>query len=313
MSWAFSSFPPTPPATFYNKSVKLLSNLFSLALLISVTACGFELDFKESQQAKITVPDGLGGLVEPILGSLVCSGTVTAELYKLQSGGTLGHTPELTVPVTSGLYYFARATLPASSSSKVEFVVLIKGCSEQLSRPVTKLELNQNINYVTTLMGLTAHSILVNPLDTIEQNDLEDYQALLSGTSVLNVYNNLVGSPTAISEFNHLFNDSPGKFLDSYPVTTVTSFPTTIDEGVLSPFSVSASHFHPSYDDAFEWVVNGVTQSTSSTWNYTPASNASGLYTVDLYVGADDGSNHVDRAKPYFLLTRTLRIMDTVP
>jgi hypothetical protein len=126
-------------------------------------------------------------------------------------------------------------------------------------------------------------------------------------------YSNLIGSTALSNQFTNSFADSATKLLDSHPVISLSSFPTTINEGLASVFSVHALHFDTSYVTAYEWHLDGSEASISSSWNYTPSANASGNHSVQLFVGQATGSSRVDRTKPFYTVTKTVQVLNTLP
>ena len=302
-----------------------MKHWFIYLTLLALSACSKELELTTS----FLKSSGLGGTITPLNGivlqqnkshglieeayAVTCDSNVYARLYAIEANGSLNSQPLLSTQVTSGRYEFPKNGLPSNTTSKVKYQVMIEGCDQYLSRPVTSFDKKQNVTYGSSLVGLATQATLNKPISQTEAVEVKALIDSLDGTSVLDAYTTLSGAPALTSKFTATFADVPSKLLDSYPSVALTSFPTMGSEGLATSFQVGSQHFDSSYTTAYEWHLNGVEQSTAAGWNYIPTANASGNYTVTLFIGKDEGTNHVDRTKPFYTTTRTIQIMDTIP
>ena len=242
----------------------------------------------------------------------MCDSSVYAILYKLKVDGTLEESAITSTLVQNGRYEFSGNTA-LESTSKVSYQVMIEGCDQYLSRPVTTLDLNQDVTWGSSLVGAASHTYLSRPLVQVEGTVVKQLIDSLNASSIMGNYSSLSGDASLVASFSTIFGEAPAILLDSYPANIIENFPSTINEGLPSIFKVTSLHFDPTYTVAYEWHLDGVEQSNSSQWTYSPSANSSGLKNVSLYVGQDNGSARVERTKPYYTITRQVRILNTIP
>jgi large repetitive protein len=298
--------------------------LIPLILLTSLLSCQSEINFGTSKKSSflggsisalngIVSHDADSSLIPMAYANPVCGTSVFARIYAILPDGTMDTTALASVEVSGGRYGFSKDALASLPASTVSHQVVIEGCDQYLSRPITDLNLKQDVTYQSSLVASVANAALNK---TLYQTDRGTVRALidsLSGPSVLGTYANLNSSVTLSNQFASAFADAPVKLLDSHPVVILGALPTMGNEGLTNHFEVSAIHFDPGYAIAYEWHLDGVEQSTSAQWNFIPSADSSGNHTVTLFVGLDSGSAHVDRTKPFYVVNKNFQIIDTLP
>ena len=293
-------------------------------ILIMITGCA-----KQLQVSLPVVGGSLGGSIPALNGIVfhqnensfissayavpVCNASVYARLYPLQADGTLEENPIASVEVENGRYDFPKSALPLLTSANVSHQVVIEGCDQYLSRPITDLNNSQNITWQSSLIGSATYADLNKTLYQTDRPTVKSLIDSLTGPSVLGAYTNLDSTSSLSSQFTSAFADTHTKLLESHPMVTLSSFPSMGNEGLSNSFTVSAMHFDPSYTIAYEWHLDGVEQSTAASWAYIPSADSSGNHTITLFVGKDVGTFHVDRAKPFYTVTKTFQVIDTIP
>lgn len=292
-------------------------------LLLTLVACG-QYQF-ESGKSNI-----LGGRVLPLEGIVQstptspslfplayaapsCDSTVYARLHALENDGSLNNNPILSTEVSDGKYAFG-SELPADIlHTFVKYQIVIEGCDQVFYRPVTDLNMNQDVTYTSTLVGHATQTQLTNPLPNSSRSEIEFLINRNSGASILQAYNNLDSNPELNTKFQNIFSDVPAKLVLSHPSVSVLNFPNMINEALPSTFKVSALHFDPAYPIGYEWHLDGVLKGNLNQWVFTPSADSAGTYVVSVFVGHSNGSGGVDRTKPFYFLSRTITIINTVP
>ena len=293
-------------------------------ILILITACA-----KQLQVNLPAIGGGLGGSIPALNGIVfhqdenslissayavpVCNTSVYARLYPLKADGTLEEDPIVSVEVENGRYDFPKGTLPLLTSANVSHQVVIEGCDQYLSRPITDINTIQNVTWQSSLIGSATNAGLNKTLYQTDRPTVKSLIDSLNGPSVLGAYTNLDSTSSLSSQFTSAFADTHTKLLESHPTVTLSAFPSMGNEGLSNSFTASAMHFDPSYTIAYEWHLDGVEQSTAASWAYIPTANSSGNHTITLFVGKDVGTFHVDRAKPFYTVSKTFQVMDTIP
>ncbi len=272
---------------------------------------------------------GFGGRVAPLDGivfqddksvslvsrayATICDDTVYARMYAVKSDGTLEESPYASTTVRGGRYTFHDSLLPNFEGTKVSYQIVVEGCDQYLSRPVTNNDSQQDVTWGSSLLGLIPFAYLNKPLTDADRTEIQSLITELNSNTVMNNYTGLIASTDLSGKFLSMFADPATKLLQARPHVSAITIPTIISEGLPASFSLRASHFDPSYDIAYEWHLDGVESALTSAWTHTPAADSSGSRTVTLFVGKDNGSSRVDRTIPFFTVTKTIQVMNTLP
>ncbi len=201
--------------------------------------------------------------------------------------------------------------------TSVSYVLMASGCGENFYRPVTDYT-DQDISMGTTFLGFLPE---VNEAGKKELNHLtlSQMSSVLTRLTSVNE-SNLSDSFDAIAQdasskaaFESLTGISIESLKEIPPTTVAISLPSTIKEGQSNSLSVTAQHWYAGYQKAHQWVVDGTTSSTSASLSWSLGKNSQGAHTVTLYVGSDNGSGHIDLAKPVYQKSMSLNVQDTYP
>lgn len=252
--------------------------------------------------------------IESAYASVVCDDEMYAHVHKVENNGQLNSTAVASSLVKNNKYEFEIRDLPLDiHGDTVQYQVLISGCEEIFYRPVTELNANQDVSYASTIIGLTAQTVLSIPLSQAPKADIELLIKSLSGTNLGQAYVNLNNIAANSSDFQKIFGDSPNKIADSHPSVSIVSFATMVNEGLSSTFKVSSLHFDQTYNIAQEWKLDGAPTSLLNQWVFSPGPDAAGTYVVSVIVGRNDGTGHVDQTKPFFSHAQNVTVLNTIP
>lgn len=297
---------------------------YLILLLLLFSGCG-KVIFKSGSSLT------LGGKILPLNGivlsspnsshliaaahaNITCDSTVYARLYQLKDDGGLEATPFSSVAITSNKYEFTKADLPIDlDTPKVKYQVVIDGCDEVYSRPVTGVNQSQDVTYSSTLIGSVVQTSLSKSLSDANRSEVDKLLNQMSGTSILDAYSNLHNSAALSQEFLQIFSDPPTKLADAHPSVSVSTYPTLVNEGLPSVYKISTIHFDPAYSIAYEWHLDGIEVGSLNQWVFTPGADQAGSYVVTLYVGKSNGSGHVDRSKPFYVHSQNVQVLNTIP
>lgn len=240
-----------------------------------------------------------------------------AEIYTLDADGVKSATALATTAVASdGTFVFRGVTGLATDiqSSKVKFIISVSGCTDTLSRPLTGKK-NQEISLGSTLVekvSLIEYSGKKSLSETqkTEIESLIDRLNQLSGSDLNAVYTQFLADLSASTGFQAVFGVPVNELQYSLPTINALNAPTSVDELVTAAFSISASHWHPSYTVAYIWKLDGSQVSTSANYNYIPSKTSQGMHTVELFVGKSDGLGGIDTTKAYVTKSFALTVND---
>lgn len=296
----------------------LLSILTSLIL----TGCGV-VNFNPGKSAAFIsgkIPSLQGIVYNPSVFSIIqeaaaiqCDSDIYARLYEIQTDGTLAANAIASQKLETNTYFFDLEALKLSLSEKISYQVEVEGCEERLARPVTNYGDNQDVTLSSTIIGLVTVGHTTISLSQAKRAEVEKLINSFNGTNLYNAYQNLDTNAEAKNLFQAVFLDTPEVILDAKPKLTFVNIPSLLSEGISSQFKVGAFHVDPNYHFAYEWRLDSTTKNSTSTWNFSPTANESGTYNITLYVGQDDGTGHVNTAKPYHVINSIIMVADTIP
>lgn len=297
------------------------SILITLTLSVLLAGCGRMLKLNLAEGVKI------GGKILPLQGMIVSSGhqfvskayastctdNVYARLYKINEDGKLAEEPIQSVLVKDDSSYLFEESSMALSPN-VSYQVMIVGCDMVLSRPITDLNLQQDVTYLSTVVGeaVNAEGIgrVINQVTRIE------IEALITATESSNLndaFTKLSTDLTLKAAFVNVFQSQPDVLLQTLPTMTMIQIPSMVNEGMVNQLKLGAYHWNSSYTFAYEWYVDGVLKHIGNTWNYSPDGNGQGNYSIRYIVGWNNGSGRVDTSKPYLDGIVPVAVLDTIP
>nr|MBP9680676.1 hypothetical protein [Bacteriovorax sp.] len=306
----------------------------SLIILCLFSSCGYKVNSVGSNLLSST-ESVISGVISPLVGSIAedktqrsllinnaysaaCADPVYAKLFRLESDGSVNDNSPLDSQLVSAdaKYSFDLKALSVTSASQnIEYLVKVEGCNGDVyKRPVTAFDKDQNLDARTTVIAevINSNTLLSTTLNQVDKKEILNLIESVSGTTLSSALASLTNTGAASSQFRKLFGVNPSVILSAKPEVQLISPYTIINELALSVFSASTFHVDPNYSFAYSWKLDGVVKSTSSTWNYIPSANNSGDHQVDLYVGIDDGTGHIDTAKPYYTKIISIHVNNNI-
>ncbi len=202
-------------------------------------------------------------------------------------------------------------------ASKVKYQIEIAGCAEALTRPLTASK-DQVVSRGSTLIEKLARIQDAAKKNVTEVSPASVEQLLkdlnsLGSTSLEGAYADAVANTSLATSFQSTFNTNITNLIYSKPLVSAATVPTTLVENTASNFSVTAVHWSSTYNLAYEWILDNVVVSNSSTYAFTPNKNQQGTKSLELRVGWNNGSNGVDATKAYFTQAQSIAISNTYP
>jgi hypothetical protein len=296
-------------------------NFLRLFLVLTlVQGCGFSFKTFTSSSTKIRgrVPTLAGVVSVPSHNSFhayaaTCTGKV--KLFALDANDRVVM-PELasTQIQSDGSYEFTNLAvldLPANVNHVLE-VETDGTCFSFLQRPLTDLTQPQDITPLSTVVSYSRSASLAKRLTAVSRQSvhglLEEATPL---TDTMDSYNELASNRAAT--FSSAFSDSPAKLLDAAPFIRNSALPAgALAEGSSSNWRVPTVHWNPGYNGLIVWKLDGVLVGTGNNLNFSPGANAAGSRTLEVFVGANDGSGQVDTLKPYVYVSRDFVVQNSI-
>lgn len=244
--------------------------------------------------------------------------TPMASVYTLNSQGQRDLPAKATTSVdANGAYEFKNLSSLglrlSGTTNSTPLLVDVSGCSEDLARIVTGSS-SQNIHYGTTLIAWVAQSERASAIAAASREKLSQLMELLKAeTSQTAAYSTLASNSTLSALFAEAFGASPNVLEDAAPSLLSSTIPTTGSEQVALSLSASAQHWRAGYSLIYEWHLGSSLLSTGQNTTWTPSDNSQGTRTLTLFIGKDNGSGHIDTAKPYTSKAFTVQIANAHP
>jgi VCBS repeat-containing protein len=218
-------------------------------------------------------------------------------------------------------FEFDPNALELDLDSPTKYLLRTTGCDQTYERIVTSFFTLQDLSPTSTLISkIFKSAITVNPEDLDGkklENVIEEVQKTITHSDdPENAYTELNTNPTAQTMFQDTFNgEDHTKLADAAPDIKTINIPASMAEKVSSIFSVTSEHWNTSYVTAYQWKLDGVTQSNGNSWTYTPTANAKRSVNIQLLVGSKEvnPSNDVDTTLPHHVFNYTISISDDFP
>jgi hypothetical protein len=229
---------------------------------------------------------------------------VFAKLHLLNSDGSQATDPIATAELDSNARYsFDKEKLALIESSKVNYIVEVKGCAATYSRPITSLNDSQHVDARTSAIGMVIDSTMNKKMNEITGAEIDRAIALFgTTTNISTIFSEITSNTPTKAALENIFNDSSfsTKILDSAPKLLDVSVSESIAEATPTNFRVSAFHWNTNYQFGYEWRIGNIVVSTGADhFTYTALRNDQGLKNLSYRVGKNNGSGGVDVAFPY--------------
>lgn len=313
----------------HKTSIFNFSKLLMISSIFLLSSCLPKIDVDLKKKSKDIV---VSGVVSPLVGLIAessssslfmsaataaaCSTPAVANLYKINTNGTITENSPLVSQIlkSDAKFSFNFTSLNLTSSeSLVEYVVIVSGCNDDVfKRPITSLEISQDVNARTTVVSEVLNVSTVRKLNEAQKVEVQDLINSLTGTSILNALDSLTNVTANSDKFTDIFGASPAVIKEGKPRVEVNYPSLVINELAVSNFNVSSSHLDPAYDFAYSWKLDGVVKSTAASWNYIPSKNESGTHQIELIVGKNDLSGNVDLTKPHYSQTFNVDVNNNI-
>lgn len=178
--------------------------------------------------------------------------------------------------------------------------------TDVLSRYVTSNS-DQNIDPVSTILTWFNQTEDIKVRSVSNKTWTKLYQKIPAANTVNQAYQNLQISTDAQSEIIEIGLNS-NTLNEASPFIRTFTVPSSMNENSVNILSATVYHWNPNYSFAYEWRLNGQLLSNSINYNYIPKADAQGLYTLQFFVGTNNGSGLIDTSKPYLQKIQDIRI-----
>lgn len=237
-------------------------------------------------------------------------------LHAIDSTGAIGEELVSTTVNESGEYHFKNLHLQNikisnNPTESPNYTLRFLCGTEFLSRFVTSTT-EQNIDYRTTILSWFSQTNSADTIKNIPKSKwIELYQIIPSSNSIDEAYQHI---STNIELKNEIIENglTPDQLDEAAPVLRSISIPQLFNEETVNSLSALVHHWSPNYSFAYEWRLNGQLLSNAINYNYIPNANSQGDYTLQFFVGTNNGSGLIDISKPYLQKIQTITISNTV-
>lgn len=299
--------------------------LLSFALMLfSQTGCDKALQITQRSNGSITgsaTMFSLGTLsTNSNVGSFsgVCS-SATVSVHKVENDGSINDTVLAAGVVdANGSYTIANASAAGISvTGTIQYVIKAEGCGAIFYRPLTDLK-EQKISGGSTLLALAA---TVDDIAKRSMTDVERAEVLtaiadfdgLAASDLTTLLDQIILNATLKNKFLAVTNITPEKLKELAPPYWELTVPENVEEGMSTSYSTNVSHWNTDYDAAYEWKLDGVVVSDTSTWTYQTSQNAQGTHALIVSVGSNDGSGGIDTSKAVRTQTFSVHVSNDYP
>ncbi len=290
---------------------KILVLIISLALV----SCGNKkLEFNGDESLSLS-----GSVVEFFSASLQKSSSCTGEnvyLYAIDDFGNKSDLIASTPLKADGSYLFTGLNaygLNQNSFKKVNYLVYLNCSTDYYERFVTG-ESEQKLSKGNSILSYLRNSESSENLRSKDASSLaEIYDAIEDTDSLTAAFSTFTSSSSLRSRFRDMFGIEPSRLMNSAPQIRKIILPNSFGEEQSHSLSVLTSHWSLSYNIAISWRLNGNEISNSPSFTFTPNANAQGPYTLQVFVGNDDGEGKIDTSKPYAQRSFNINVYDLVP
>lgn len=174
----------------------------------------------------------------------------------------------------------------------------------------TNQDLNEGASLLSWLSQTDSRSLI--PLQRAELWE-SFYNHLLKTDSMTEAFSTLSSNVLLKNKFESAFGIPVSDLLLATPHVRSIQVPNSFHEGEEHSLSVQSIHWSADYNQAYSWRIGSDVLSQSSHFNFIPHGNAQGEYTLQLFIGQNDGSGQVDTSKPYIQRTFDISISNEIP
>jgi len=275
------------------------------------------------------------GKVPPLIGKITASSQALPflrEIYaancvnpKIQVFDILTMTVLATNPLNeetlsqSTEFEFDPKAIGIDLDTPTRYILKTEGCDLTYERIITSFFTNQDLTPSSTLVSKIIKSSVTLSITEVDGSDLEKVIDTLqtnmtNDSTVEDAYKELSKSESSKNIFTNAFKGAVPEVLEeTAPDLEAVTIPSSLSEEVAANFIALATHWDSSYTLAYQWVLDGVDISNSSTWTYTPTANSKSSYNVTLYIGKKNNSDaNVDRTIPHHEFNYTISVVNTL-
>jgi hypothetical protein len=217
-------------------------------------------------------------------------------------------------------FTFDPAQLGLSLSKPSRYLLHTYGCTTNYKRIVTSFYEAQDLDFITTLVSNIINTASGNSVTTAAPGSIQNlYESVAASAGTTTDYNDLYDmidqTPSLSTIFEEAFNGgSPSDLVEAAPDMNEITYSTTLNEKSSYLYEADASHWNSLYQIAQEWQINGVTVSTTASWNYVPTANSPETEVITLIIGKKNLiDSFVDRTVPYHEVSWDISVNDSFP
>jgi hypothetical protein len=298
--------------------------VFSILFLGALASCG-KMDMNLGLLSGTTI---IGGRIQPLSGLISqhtneksflsnayaapCTDAVTASLYSLSDSGEQSSTPVMTYDVKSDAAYRFDLKELGVLDPEVQYIVEVTGCDYLFSRPITAVNLEQDINYATTFISFATNANLSKNLREVLRTELDELLKQMQGNSFNSVQLTTNSNAALMAQFQSLFGSNISALNAAAPKIIYYRIPSLIPELTTGNYEVKTIHPDPTYNTVYKWKLDGALKSSTQLWNYSPNGNDQGTHLISLYIGKDDGVSNIDLSSRYLLRTFLISVPNNI-
>jgi len=240
------------------------------------------------------------------------------KLYELTESGDVGPQMDVTTVGADGKFQFSglinkHVTVATANQNKTSYMLEFV-CGTDIYRRFVTGAMNQDLSFGSTIVTwVTSTSGKANVVKNQSSVWETFYKNLDGADSMSAAFSLLTTQPDLKEKFTTELGVDPSILENAQPVIRSVSVPTTLTEESANPLSVVAQHWLPSYHVAYEWHWGSTVLATTANYSFTPNANSQGHYVLQLFVGRDDGSSHVDVTQPFVQKSFDIEIANTIP
>lgn len=217
-------------------------------------------------------------------------------------------------------FEFDPVALNLSLNTPNRYMLQTIGCLVNYQRIISSFYESQDLDQTTTLISKIINTRIASSVGMVQGFSLQNLYLVVQDTvdesdSFETVYSKIELSPSLNQAFQNTFNGGATQELkEAAPDITNVTLHKSIKEKTSYTYNVTAAHWDSDYVLAYEWQVNGVTQATTSSWNYIPPANSAEFHEISLITGhKNSGDSLVDRTKPYHKIDVEVTIENLYP
>jgi hypothetical protein len=252
------------------------------------------------------------------MSSLLSCGDQKVQLFKVDAQGVeSGPLSESTIDNSGYFEFRGLRDLKVNISQSTEAITqysLKWICGDKILQRYVTAPTGQDLSFGTSLMNWVSQTSAGSKVSNISAKSWESiYSQIKDASTMTEAFSRITSDESIKEKFNTLFEVAPSLLLEATPSLISTTTPSTFYEEQGQSLGVQAVHWSQSYYVAYEWRIGNQVLGNLSNLTYTPTANSQGKYVIQLFVGQDDGSGHININKPYLQKTFPMDILDSVP